>query len=550
MLLNLPSVFAAEETTETILPFILKNENFAFHERTDALVIDAGKEVDGSSLAISDFDVHVITTRKVDPNYVGYEGPREVIDVYTSDVNDSGYPSDTGRYIIVDFPDVGWDDGGATIEDGYTFDSEYTITYKGDEMAFVNGSSMVPEGFTQNGVVSPVLDKYQYANYDGLDYSYFYNEDADEPLPLVVFFHGGGQGNDIYTPIRFSNGGTVWANPENQAEYPSHVLAPRNATTPENMHKVKGIIDDMIAEGKVDPNRVYITGFSMGGGSTWTFLKTFPDFAAAAAPLCPASGPDDVEDARAVAYLPIWSFVDEGDFLYDAVVEIDRTYGPYMNDSLLTILPENRLDEPPYNGHVFDGHAVWLPVYNEYVHPERGMLIDWLFSKSKIRYISVVEVNTVSGVAPTLPETVSVNVNYSSTGVVSEERAVIWEEIDPLNYGYDGPGVFEVEGVIEGSVEKVIATVTVEYRNRIADLKETVAGLDIVHGNKNALMVKLNKAEDFLSDTRHDKSAQAVKQFNAFILQVNNFVKPGKLTEEQAIEMIKAAEESIRNITD
>ena len=92
---------------------------------------------------------------------------------------------------------------------------------------------------------------------------------------------------------------------------------PRNATTPEAMHKVKGIIDMMIAEGKVDPNRIYITGFSMGGGSTWTFLTTYPDVPAAAAPLCPAGGPGSVENALKVAYLPIWTFVDEGDFLLD-----------------------------------------------------------------------------------------------------------------------------------------------------------------------------------------------------------------------------------------
>ncbi|MCJ8008440.1 Ig-like domain-containing protein [Lederbergia wuyishanensis] len=547
--LNLPSVLAANETTGTTLPFILKNENFAFHERTDALIIDAGKEVNGSSLSITDFDVNVIATRKVDPNYVAYNGPREVIDVYTSHVNDTGDPSETGRYIIIDFPDVGWGDGGTTNDGGFTFDSSYTITYKGAEIDFVDGSSIVPEGFTQTGVVSPVLDQFKYSNHNGLDYSYFYNEDATEPLPLVVFFHGGGQGNDIYTPIRFSNGGTVWANPENQAKYPSHVLAPRNATTPAAMHNVKAVIDKMIADGKVDPNRVYITGFSMGGGSTWTFLRTFPDFAAAAAPLCPAGGPGSVDAANAVAYLPIWTFVDEGDFLFNSVVNNDRIYGPYLNDSLLTILPENRLDNPPYNGHVFDGHAVWLPVYNEYVHPERGMLIDWLFSKSKIRGISDVEVNTVSGVAPTLPETVVVDVNYSTKGVISEERAVVWNAIDPKSYGNDGPGVFNVEGTIEGSVKKAVATVTVEYRNRIADLKETVAGLDIVQGNKNALMVKLNQAEEFLSDTKHDKSAQAVKMLNNFIEQVNNFVKPGKLTEEQTTEMVEAGKETIRNIT-
>ena len=81
---------------------------------------------------------------------------------------------------------------------------------------------------------------------------------------LIVFFHGGGQGNDIYTPIRFSNGGTVWANPENQAKYPCHVLAPRNASDDASIRKVKEVIDQMIADGKVDPNRIYVTGFSMG----------------------------------------------------------------------------------------------------------------------------------------------------------------------------------------------------------------------------------------------------------------------------------------------
>lgn len=61
-------------------------------------------------------------------------------------------------------------------------------------------------------------------------------------------------------------------------------------------------------------------------------------------------------------------------------------------------------------------------MYNEYVHPERGMLIDWLFSKNKVRDIVDVEVGTVAGVAPNLPETVSVDINHSSTGIVTEER--------------------------------------------------------------------------------------------------------------------------------
>ncbi len=548
--LNVSFVSAAEETTENALPFILQNKNFAFHERTDAVIIDAGKMVVGSSLSESDFEVHVLATRKVDPNFVAYDGPREVTDVYASNVNDAGSPSDIGPYIVIDFADVGWGDGGSTSDGGFTFDLQYTIEYKGDGIDYTDGSSIVPESLIQSGAVSPVLDKYKYDSRDGLEYSYFLNEEADKPLPLVVFFHGGGQGNDVYTPIRFSNGGTVWANPENQAKYPSHVLAPRNATTPESMHKVKAIIDEMIAEGKVDPNRVYITGFSMGGGSTWTFLRTFPEYAAAAAPLCPAGGPGSVANAMAVANLPLWTFVDDDDFLYQSVVNTQNTYGPYWNDSLLTILPENRLNNPPYNGHVFDGHAVWLPVYNEYVHPERGSVIDWLFAQSKVKGIADVEVATVSGTAPALPDTVAVQINHSATGVETEERSVVWDAVDPALYGNDGPGVFEVEGTIEGVVEKATATVTVEYSNRIADLESAVAGSNLNHGNKNALTVKLDQADKFLNDKQHDKTRQAVNALEGFIKQVNNFVTPGKLTSAEAQAMIEAAKETIRHITD
>mgnify|MGYP001206635875 CR=1 FL=1 len=443
----------------SILPFILRNENFAFHERTDALIIDAKKEVVGSSLNISDWSAHVRATRIVDPNYVWYDGPREIIDVYVSKVNDVGYPSDTGRYIVIDFPDLGWGDGGYTNDEGYTFDSQYTITFSGTHIECADGSVIVPESFVQTGVVSPVLDKFRYGNYEGLDYSYFWNEEIDEPLPLVIFNHGGGQGNDIYTPIRFSNGGTVWANPENQARYPCHVLAPRNATTASAMQKVKALIDTWIADGKVDPNRIYITGFSMGGGATWTFLQNFPDVPAAAAPICPAGGPGNVENALKVAYLPLWTFVDDDDFLYGYVLNTYNTYSQYWHDSMLTVFPENKLNNPPYNGWVFDPHCSWLPAYNEYVDPERGMLIDWFFSKSKIRGIEDVEVETVPGVAPVLPGTVTVSVNHNDVGIVQEEREVVWDDIDPQSYA--SPGVFTVQGKIEGCVEKATARVTV-----------------------------------------------------------------------------------------
>lgn len=108
LLLSVPTAFASDTTSDdSTLPFILLNKNFAFIERTDAVIIDAGKNVNGSSLSVEDFDVHVKATRKVNPDFVAYDDARVVKDVYTSQVSDSENPSDTGRYIVIDFNDNG-----------------------------------------------------------------------------------------------------------------------------------------------------------------------------------------------------------------------------------------------------------------------------------------------------------------------------------------------------------------------------------------------------------------------------------------------------------
>ncbi|MCG6568519.1 Ig-like domain-containing protein [Tessaracoccus sp. ZS01] len=539
------SVLSAAGEEGSALPFILRNENFAFEERVAAVIIDAGKPVDGSSLSADDFDVHVVSTRKVDPEVVIYDGPREVAGVYTSQVNDWGQPSDSGQYIVLDFPHVGWGDGGTTIDNGYTLDASYTVTYQGEAIAYVDGATLVPEAFEQVGVVSPVLDLYQYATSDdGLDYAYFLNEEAEGPLPLVVYFHGGGQGNDNYTPARFSNGGTVWANPENRTEFPAHVLVPRTAGFGgTDVAAVKEVIDEWIAEGKVDPNRIYMTGYSMGSSSTWAFVRAYPEYVAAAV-YGAGTGPGTPEFADAVSHMPLWEWVDMADFAYNGVINRFNAVGHLLTDYELTILPEVTLHEYPYNGWTFSGHSSWLVAYNEFTHEDRGTVFDWFFGISRIRGIEAVTVDTVSGVAPVLPATVTVDVNYNATGVVAEERSVVWDAIDPSSYGNDGPGVFTVEGTIDGVVEKAVATVSVEYRNRIADLKDLVADADLNKGNAHALTVKLDNAAKFIAQ---GDAEQAGEMLTAFINQVDALTN-NKLTEAQAAELIHAAGETMRNI--
>ncbi len=73
--------------------------------------------------------------------------------------------------------------------------------------------------------------------------------------------------------------------------------------------------DDVHRTFKIDPDRRYLYGFSMGGSGTWRIARRTPDRWAAIAP-CGAGGPGVYNPAllaRNVTYLPIWIFIGEAD---------------------------------------------------------------------------------------------------------------------------------------------------------------------------------------------------------------------------------------------
>jgi hypothetical protein len=78
---------------------------------------------------------------------------------------------------------------------------------------------------------------------------------------------------------------------------------------------------------------------------------------------------------------------------------------------------------------------------------------------------------------------------------------------------------------------------------QIASLKEDVAGM-VTGGINQALTVKLDQALKLLSK---DKPFEAIQVLNDFIGQVND-LSGVKLTEEQAAELITAAEQIISTI--
>jgi predicted peptidase len=65
------------------------------------------------------------------------------------------------------------------------------------------------------------------------------------------------------------------------------------------------LVDHVALEMRIDPERIYVTGLSMGGFGTWRLVATHPNRFAAAVPIC---GGGDAEMARAISRVPIWAF--------------------------------------------------------------------------------------------------------------------------------------------------------------------------------------------------------------------------------------------------
>jgi predicted peptidase len=65
------------------------------------------------------------------------------------------------------------------------------------------------------------------------------------------------------------------------------------------------LIEHVSSHLAIDPDRIYLTGYSMGGYGTWATACYDPERFAAIAPLC---GGGNVEQAERLKGLPIWAF--------------------------------------------------------------------------------------------------------------------------------------------------------------------------------------------------------------------------------------------------
>lgn len=188
--------------------------------------------------------------------------------------------------------------------------------------------------------------------------------ESREHWPLVMFLHGRGERGDNLDLVKLHGLPKIIAEGKS---FPFVVVAPQCPIASywsEQIDALNALLDHVIASNRIDADRVYLTGLSMGGAGTWFFAGRYPEKFAAIAPIC-GSGLKWLAQER-LTRLPIWVF--HGDA--DSVVPI--RYSQEMVDAI-------RENGGTVKFTIYPGidHDSWTQTYN---NPE---LYDWLLSHKR-----------------------------------------------------------------------------------------------------------------------------------------------------------------------
>ncbi len=172
-----------------------------------------------------------------------------------------------------------------------------------------------------------------------LSYPPGYFEGEDTSYGILLFLHGGGEAGGDLDDLQ-ENGP-----PKMMAEgypFPFLVLAPQNPHQKKwwDIKAVNQLLDSIVANNRVDKNRMYLTGLSRGGSAAWEMAVQYPDKFAALAVVCgmaPTPYAHWLEKK-----MPIWVFhgvedqvipVAESDTMVRKLVEMgyDVKYSRYEN---------------------------------------------------------------------------------------------------------------------------------------------------------------------------------------------------------------------------
>ena len=160
----------------------------------------------------------------------------------------------------------------------------------------------LPDGFAMRTLALPSGSERKYVVFVPPQYVL----EKSKKWPVVVFLHGSGEcGTDGVKHTKVGLPNLLAAHPE---KYPFIVVMPQAASLwfrEDNALAVWMALEAVMKKYRTDPERIYLTGLSMGGFATWEMSVARPDLFAAIVPVCGVAPVDYLEN---IVKLPAWTF--------------------------------------------------------------------------------------------------------------------------------------------------------------------------------------------------------------------------------------------------
>ncbi|MDX1660312.1 MAG: dienelactone hydrolase family protein [Gemmatimonadota bacterium] len=129
-------------------------------------------------------------------------------------------------------------------------------------------------------------------------------ERADREWPLLLYLHGRSlRGEDTARLLRYGLPRYLGEGRSIPFIVVAPQLRPPGGWT--DVDRLAALLDEIEARYPVDEDRIYVTGYSMGGGGTWRMAFAHADRLAAAAPFAATTPRPTPERVRAVSGLPL-----------------------------------------------------------------------------------------------------------------------------------------------------------------------------------------------------------------------------------------------------
>ena len=189
-----------------------------------------------------------------------------------------------------------------------------------------------------------------------------YDSHSQKQYPFMLFLHGAGERGSDISKVKMHGPPKLV---EEGEDFEFILVSPQcPAYQRWNIDRLDKLVTKLSQEYRIDANRMYLTGLSMGGFGTWNYAVEYPEKWAAIVPICGGGDPDT---AHRIAHIPTKIYHGAG----DEVVPPVRSQEMY--DAMIAAGADN-VSLMIYEG---VGHNSWERSYKNMT------LYDWLLDQSK-----------------------------------------------------------------------------------------------------------------------------------------------------------------------